>query len=121
MICDELELHTSADQKVTQPIARPQELWDMHSEKLEPEIYASPDERPPQNQSDAIQDFHGRGDAADPPNDLFDGNLNALLRGVASPSLNEIDRLIHDLENVREILCREGERITREIIDYASA
>ena len=53
-------------------------------------------------------------------NDLSEGTLNALLRGVASPSLNEIDRLIHDLENVREILCKEGERITREIIDYAS-
>ena len=92
----------------------------MHSEKLEPEIYASPDERPTQNQSDAIQDFHRRGDAADPPNDLSEGNLNALLGRVASPSLNEIDRVIHDLESVREILCNEGERVAQEIIYYAS-
>jgi hypothetical protein len=92
----------------------------MHSEKLEPEVYASPDERPTQNQSESIQDFYRRGDAADPPIDLSEGNLKALLRRVASPSLNEIDRVIHDLENVREILCNEGERVAREITDYAS-
>ena len=82
----------------------------MHSEKLEPEIYASPGERLTQNQSDAIKISVGKATQADPPNDLSEVNLNALLRGVASPSLNEIDRVIHDLENVREILCKEGER-----------
>ena len=92
----------------------------MHSEKLEPEVYASPDERPTQNQSDAIQGFHRQGDAADPPHDSSEANLDALLDGIASPSLNEIDRIIHDLENVREILCKEGERVAREIIYYAS-
>ena len=92
----------------------------MHSEKLEPEVYASPDEWRTQNQSDAIQGFHRQGDEADPPNDLSEGNLNALLRRVASPSLNEIDHVIHDLESVREILRKEGVRITREITDYAS-
>ena len=92
----------------------------MHSEKLEPEVYASPDERPTQNQSDAIQGFHRQGDATDPPNDPSEEDLNALLRHVASPSLNEIDRVMHDLESVRELLRKEGERITRDIIDYAS-
>ena len=91
----------------------------MYSEKLEPEVYISPDERPTQNQSDAIQGFH-RHDAADPPNDLSEGNLNALLGHVVSPSLNEIDRVIHDLERVRETLCKEGERVAKEIIYYAS-
>ena len=92
----------------------------MHSEKLEPEVYASPDERPTQNQIDDFQGVHRQGDATDPPNDLSEGNLNALLHRVASPSLNEIDRVIHDLESVREILCKEGERVAREIIYYAS-
>jgi len=92
----------------------------MHSEKLEPELYASPSEWPTQNQSDAIQGFHRQGDKADPPNDLSEGNLSALLRRVASPSLNEVDSVIHDLESAREILRKEGERVAREIIDYAS-
>jgi hypothetical protein len=61
-----------------------------------------------------------QGDAADPPNESCGGILNALLDRVASPSLNEIERVIHDLESVREILCTEGERVARNIIDYAS-
>jgi len=92
----------------------------MHSEKLEPEAYASPDERPTQNQSDGIQYFRLQGDAADPPNESCEGILNALLDRVANASLNEIDRVIHDLASVREILCTEGERVARNIIDYAS-
>ena len=92
----------------------------MHSEKLEPEVYTSPDEQPTQNQSNAIQAFHWQSDENDPSNDLSERNLNALLGRVVSPSLNEIDRVIHDLERVRETLCKEGERVAQEIIYYAS-
>jgi len=58
--------------------------------------------------------------SADPPNESCEGILNALLDRVASASLNEIDRVMHDLESMCEILRKEAERITRDIIDYAS-
>jgi hypothetical protein len=47
-------------------------------------------------------------------------NLNALIGRVSSASMQEIDRVIADLQAVREMLRHEGERVTREIAGYAS-
>ena len=47
-------------------------------------------------------------------------HLNALVRGVAGLSMDEIDRVIHELESVRDLLRHEGERVNREIAGYAS-
>jgi hypothetical protein len=46
-------------------------------------------------------------------------DLNALIQRIAGSSINEIDRVISELEAVREILRNEGERVSREIAGYA--
>ncbi len=47
-------------------------------------------------------------------------NLHALIRGVAGASMEEIDRVILELQGVRDMLRSEGERVSREIASYAS-
>lgn len=47
-------------------------------------------------------------------------NLNALIRRVAGASMEEIDRVILQLQGVRDMLRSEGERVSREIGGYAS-
>jgi hypothetical protein len=47
-------------------------------------------------------------------------NLNALIRRVSAASTDEIDRVITELQSVRDMLNREGERVSREIAGYAS-
>jgi hypothetical protein len=47
-------------------------------------------------------------------------NLNALIRRVAGVSMDEIDRVIHELQGVRALLRSEGERVSRELAGYAS-
>jgi hypothetical protein len=47
-------------------------------------------------------------------------DLNALIQRIAGSSMDEIDRVISELEAVREALRREGERVSREISGYAS-
>lgn len=46
--------------------------------------------------------------------------LNSLIRRVSGASMEEIDRVILELQGVREMLRNEGERVTREISGYAS-
>ena len=47
-------------------------------------------------------------------------NLNALIRRVSGASMEEIDRVIFELQSVRDMLRGEGERVSREIAGYAS-
>jgi len=54
--------------------------------------------------------------AADPATE----NLNALIRRVAGASMEEIDRVILELQSVRDMLRSEGERVSRELAGYAS-
>ncbi len=53
---------------------------------------------------------------ADPVHD----NLNSLIRRVSGASMDEIDRVILELQSVRDMLRNEGERVSREIAGYAS-
>ena len=53
-------------------------------------------------------------------NDPAAENLNALIRRVAGASMEEIDRVILELQSVRDMLRREGERVSRELSGYAS-
>jgi hypothetical protein len=48
-------------------------------------------------------------------------NLNSLIQRVAGNSTTEIDNLIDQLQDMREFLQTEGERISREIAGYAQA
>lgn len=55
--------------------------------------------------------------AADPSAE----NLNALIRRVADASTEEIDLVILELQGIRDMLRGEGERVSREIVGYASS
>ena len=47
-------------------------------------------------------------------------NLNALIKRVSGASMEGIDRVILELQGVREMLRHEGDRVSREIAGYAS-
>jgi len=59
-------------------------------------------------------------DLPEPVADPAAENLNALIRRVSAASMEEIDRVILELQAVRDLLRSEGERVTREISGYAS-
>ena len=109
------------------------------AEKSGPEKYAPPERRPPEklnniDQATAnavegeIREFvrrdasflHRQRSEVDAANDPAAENLNAVVRRVAGDSMEEIDRVIRELESVREMLRNEGERVSREIAGYAS-
>ena len=46
--------------------------------------------------------------------------MNGLVRRVSGASMEEIDRVILELQGVREMLRNEGERVSREVAGYAS-
>jgi hypothetical protein len=46
-------------------------------------------------------------------------NLNSLLQRVAGSSTGEIDNLIMQLQDMRDFLQTEGDRVQREIAEYA--
>ena len=72
-----------------------------------------------------IREFVGR-DAAGlrqrPENDgtMAADNISSLLQRVSASSVQEIDGLIRELKILRERLHNEGERVQREIAEYAS-
>src|ERR1035437_3674406 len=93
------------------------------AEKSGPEKFAPRDRRPPEKQSDVdqaaanavegeIREFvrrdasflHRQRSEVDAANDPAAENLNALIRRVAGASIEEIDRVIVELESVRDML-----------------
>ena len=110
------------------------------TEKIGPEKFAPPDRRTPDKLSDVdqaaanafegeIREFVRRdvsflrrprseGEAATP--DPVTDNLNSLIRRVSGASLEEIERVILELQGIRDMLRNEGERVGREIAGYAS-
>lgn len=108
------------------------------AEKTGPEAYA-PTRKTPEKLSDvdqaAANAFEGeirefvRRDVsflrrprseAEPASDPVNENLNALIRRVSGASMEEIDRVILELQGVRDMLRNEGERVGRELAGYAS-
>jgi len=55
----------------------------------------------------------------DTAGEIFATNVNSLVQRVAGTSLREIDNLIHELETLRDTLQQEGERVQRELTNYA--
>ncbi len=51
--------------------------------------------------------------------EVFASNINSIVQRVAGTSLREIDGLVRELEGVREFLQTEGERVQREVANYA--
>ena len=107
-------------------------------EKPGPETFA-PARRAPQKLGDVdqaaatvfegeIREFVGRDvtylrrqrNEAEPAGEPGPDNLNALIRRVSGASMEEIDRVILELQAVRDMLRSEGERVSREIAGYAS-
>jgi hypothetical protein len=54
-----------------------------------------------------------------PESDATVKNVNSLIQRVAGTSLGEIENLISELENLRDLLHAEGQRVQREIAGYA--
>jgi len=58
--------------------------------------------------------------APETDSELVANNIGSLLQRVAGTSVQEIDRLIAELQNLREMLSVEGARVQREIVQYAT-
>lgn len=56
----------------------------------------------------------------DAPADAPAESINTLIQRVSAASMEEIDRVILELQGVRDMLRSEGERVCRDISDYAS-
>ena len=52
--------------------------------------------------------------------EMVANNIGSLLQRVAGTSVQEIDRLIGELQTLRDTLQNEGARVQREIIEYAT-
>ncbi len=119
---------------------RPERLGldDSVPEKLGPERFA-PDRRGPEKLGEVnlaaatavegeIREFVRRDvsflrrqrNEADAGGEPVSDNLNSLIRRVSGASMEEIDRVILELQGVRDMLRGEGERVSREIAGYAS-
>ena len=55
----------------------------------------------------------------DTAGEIFATNVNSLVQRVAGASLREIDSLLQELETLRDTLQSEGERVQRELTNYA--
>jgi len=100
-------------------IVRPD--W-LDANKSGPEIFAPQNRRVPEKPSDAghIAFLRRQRDDVEPGNDSIVERPNELVRRVSGASIEEIDRVICELESVREMLRTEGERVSREIVSFAN-
>ena len=57
---------------------------------------------------------------ADGDSETTANNLSALLRRVSGNSTVEIDKLISELRMLREKLLADGDRVERDIVEYAA-
>jgi hypothetical protein len=52
--------------------------------------------------------------------EMVASNINSLLQRVAGTSVQEIDKLITELQTLRDMLHNEAARVQREIVEYAT-
>ncbi len=52
--------------------------------------------------------------------EIVASNIGALLQRVAGTSVQEIEKLISELQTLRDMLHNEGARVQREIVEYAT-
>ena len=108
------------------------------AEKSGPEKFAPPDRRSPEKLIDVDQAaanafegetrefqrdvlvLHRKRSEVDAANDPAADSLNTLVRRIAGASMEEIERVILELQGVRDTLRSEGERVSREISGYAN-
>jgi len=108
-------------------------------EKSGPEKFAPPDRRSPEKLIDVDQAaanafegetrefvrsdvlvLHRQRSEVDAADDRAADSLNTLVRRIAGASMEEIERVILELQGVRDTLRSEGERVSRELSGYAS-
>ena len=58
--------------------------------------------------------------APETDSEVVASNIGTLLQRVAGTSVQEVDRLIAELQTLREMLQTEGVRVQREIVEYAN-
>jgi hypothetical protein len=90
------------------------------AEENSPEKYAPPSRRASETRSDIERIAFLRQQRSQAPANGPGADLNAVLQRVAGMSLDEIDRVIRELESVRDMMRNEGERVSREIAGYVS-
>ncbi|HYC17275.1 MAG TPA: hypothetical protein VEC94_08715 [Pseudolabrys sp.] len=100
-------------------IVRPD--W-LDSNKSGPEVFAPQNRRVSEKPSDAghVAFLRRQRNEAELVDDPIMERPNELVRRVAGASIEEIDRVIRELESVREMLRIEGERVSREIVSFAN-
>jgi hypothetical protein len=52
--------------------------------------------------------------------EMVASNIGSLLQRVAGTSVQEIDKLIGELQTLRDMLANEAARVQREIVEYAT-
>lgn len=57
---------------------------------------------------------------SDSDSEIVASNINSLLQRVAGTSVQEIDKLIAELQTLRDRLTSEAARVQREIVEYAT-
>jgi len=90
------------------------------AEESGPEKYAPPARRAPERGNEESIAFLRQQQSQAGPANAPAEDLNALVRRVAGVSMEEIDRVIRALQDVREMMRKEGERVSREVAGYAS-
>ena len=87
-----------------------------------PEMYAPPDRRVPEEPGNGARVAFLRPQTAEhsQSNGRSSENLDVLIHRVAGTSMDEIDHVIRELENMREMLRNEGERVSQQIAAYAA-
>jgi hypothetical protein len=109
------------------------------AEKSGPEKFAPPDRRSPEKLIDVDQAaanafegetrefvrhdvsvLHRQRSEVDAANYSAADSLNTMVRRIAGASMEEIERVILELQGVRDTLRSEGERVSREISGYAN-
>jgi|SRR5436190_2760646 len=66
------------------------------------------------------RDFAGLRRQPESEGEVVATNITSLLQRVAGSSVQEIDRLIGELQTLRDMLQNEGARVQREIVHYAN-
>ena len=105
-------------------------------EQSGPEQYAPPDRRQPKEPAhidQVVNDFEDkfreslrhlphqqRSERDDPANDPLPDNVNAVIRSIAGASIEEIDRVILELQKVRDVLLNEGKRLSDEFARFTT-
>ena len=102
-------------------------------EDFGPELYAPPDRRAQEKARDVEQAaadafegeirrdrLHYQLSEAGPANGQNAESLDGLIGRIGRASIEEIDRVILELQEVRNLLCNEGERLSHDIARYAS-